>query len=85
MYDGNRSGAYRHDRHGFGDRVAASLLASLSLEGIINMLVALAIILALLNYVIIPQFRTLGGNVRSAQAVHDTAPPGEIIGDRPAN
>ncbi|MEZ5337837.1 MAG: hypothetical protein R3F46_06185 [bacterium] len=85
MFDGNRPGGYRSVRHGIGDRVAASLISILSLEGIINMLVALAIFLALLNYIVIPQYRRLADNVHGPPAGIALQPPGEVSGDKAAD
>ena len=74
MFDGYRHGDSRFRRRGIGDRVAHSLLSMLSLEGIVNLIVALAIILALLSYVIIPAVSSMPDKLA---ALHDQpgAPP----------
>lgn len=63
MFDGSRGTEHRYRGRTTADNLWAHIVSSWSLEGIISFLISLAIILALLNYVIIPQFRVMTGKL----------------------
>lgn len=83
MYDGYRKGDERYRRRSIADRVAHSMLSMLTLEGVLNLVVALAIILALCSYVIFPAIRDMPKNLatlsdRQVDPADQSMPAGAI-------
>ncbi len=75
MNDGPRGNDNRYRERVPAEIIWQRLLNSLSMEGIISFLITLTIILALINYVIIPQLHEFGENVAPADRLASNAIP----------